>query len=44
MHTLSGVGALFKGGEWRALKSGPQFMITQVVFNIFSAAVNPPKQ
>jgi len=38
-----GVIALFKGGEWRALKSGPQFMITQVVFNLFSAAVNPPR-
>jgi solute carrier family 25 aspartate/glutamate transporter 12/13 len=25
--------ALFKGGLWRALKSGPQFMITQAVYN-----------
>lgn len=25
--------ALFRGGLWRALKSGPQFMITQVVYN-----------
>ena len=26
--------ALFKGGIWRALKSGPQFMITQSVYNL----------
>jgi solute carrier family 25 aspartate/glutamate transporter 12/13 len=28
-----GFSALFKGGVWRALKSGPQFMITQIVYN-----------
>ena len=29
----NGYKGLFKGGSWRALKSGPQFMITQIVYN-----------
>ena len=28
-----GPSAIFKGGLWRSLKSGPQFMITQLVYN-----------
>lgn len=31
-----GVKGFFKGGLWRALKSGPQFMITQSVYNFFN--------
>lgn len=26
----------FKGGNWRALKSGPQFMITQSIYNLIN--------
>jgi hypothetical protein len=26
----------FKGGMWRALKSGPQFMITQSIYNFLT--------
>lgn len=31
-----GLKGFFKGGIWRALKSGPQFMITQTVYNFLN--------
>lgn len=32
-----GLCGFFKGGMWRVLKSGPQFMITQSVYNFFNS-------
>jgi solute carrier family 25 aspartate/glutamate transporter 12/13 len=34
-----GLLGFFKGGIWRALKSGPQFMITQTVYNFFNKTI-----
>ncbi len=34
-----GFGGFFKGGLWRALKSGPQFMITQTVYNFLNTRI-----
>ena len=34
-----GLRGFFKGGVWRALKSGPQFMITQSVYNFLNKSI-----
>jgi solute carrier family 25 (mitochondrial aspartate/glutamate transporter), member 12/13 len=34
-----GLAGFFKGSLWRALKSGPQFMITQTVYNFFNKSI-----
>ena len=31
-----GIYGFFRGSLWRALKSGPQFMITQCIYNLFT--------
>lgn len=36
---IEGLKGFFKGGLWRALKSGPQFMITQTVYNFLNKSI-----